>query len=1185
MSSGGGFPNSNMDSAVFPNNASSRTLTLGQDITVGTISFANIGYVINSDGNSLNFTTAVSGNPTISGGQVVIHTPVNFDDLVINGTMVFDGGFAGTLLSLESTIMLLGGANSITTLQMADDSTCRLINGGTLSASTTVSGGGTLDISALSEPATQPILDLVNSDLSSAVIMGQKTLVLTDTVSSYAGIISGSGGLTISSSMSSSGLSLTNVNTYFGLTQVNDCTFSLVAGGQIASTGPVDLNSSVSTFSISNADGNRTIGDLIGASGSLVDLGSNTLTAGSSHSTSFQGSITGDGGFTKAGSGSLTFSSTDQNSYLGQTTVRAGALAMGIVDSISSSTRLQVDPNGAFGLNNFDQEIQDLSGAGNITLGSATLTVVPVSSSTTFSGTITGTGGVKKNGATELVLSGTNDYLGTTLISEGALSIAAGGQLAPTGTVNVASNASTFSISTANGARTIGDLIGASGCLVDLGSNTLTAGSSHSTSFQGSIFGDGGFTKDGSGTLTFSTDRNAYLGETIVHAGTLQMGIINSISFSTRLQVDPNGTFDLNGFDQSVQDLSGAGNITLGSATLTVEPVSSSTTFSGSITGSGGLTKNSGTELILSGTNDYLGATLVAGGGLRVTGTLTSSSVTVGSNSVLTGTGTVQAPVEIQNNGILLPGNSIGTLTVDTATFDSGGSYLIQITPTTSSLLVATGTIGMTPNGILIDPGAILQVFPTNGEYSVGDSLKIAETLTGVISGASNFRIESASPGFNFSVYTDPTDHFLFLLLMDNVSVVLPTSALSGNRKVLAGYLNSIRSYSPLTPVFEKLSLLFDPASGKSSPQLNQALDLISPARNAFSMFAVENVAFSFNDILASRSQNWRLQRPYGNKNQASLTYLAQSNLPQSEPLAESEGQEPLHPVGNTKLICSQKKYSVWAAPFGEFAHQHSQKQTPAFDLKTGGILLSFDAFDFEHALVGCSAAYAYLHLDESGGFGKAWMNDYALSFYASYSNCGFYGDFALWGGYYQTHNRRDLFFLSSNSSADSEFHGWQIVPHLEFGYDFFFDWIALEPYVRIDWAVNFENGFEEHGASPLNMQQQGRTGSLLRSEIGLSCYQSLCFIDRGVFIARESLSYVNQTPFWNNGFVTAAILGAPGGVFTVETLTATQNLIAPGLELFYQSKRGPFVSLTYEGEFSGLFWNQTAIIKGGLEF
>jgi autotransporter-associated beta strand protein len=68
-------------------------------------------------------------------------------------------------------------------------------------------------------------------------------------------------------------------------------------------------------------------------------------------------------------------------------------------------------------LNNFNQSISSLAGAGSVTLGTATLTTGGNSSSTTFSGAISGTGGLTKIGAGTLTLSGVSSYTGATNIN------------------------------------------------------------------------------------------------------------------------------------------------------------------------------------------------------------------------------------------------------------------------------------------------------------------------------------------------------------------------------------------------------------------------------------------------------------------------------------------------------------------------------------------------------------------------------------------------------------------------------------------------------------------------------------------------------------------------------------------------------------------------------------------------
>ena len=102
-----------------------------------------------------------------------------------------------------------------------------------------------------------------------------------------------------------------------------------------------------------------------------------------------------------------------------------------------------------------------------------------------------------------------------------------------------------------------------------------------------------------------------------------QVGVSNVLPSTTPLLVAAGGTLDLNGVNQTVGDLSGAGVVTntnIGAA-LTVGGDNTSQTFSGTLQDGGGplaLTVVGGT-LTLSGTNNYSGGTTVDGGTLIAT--------------------------------------------------------------------------------------------------------------------------------------------------------------------------------------------------------------------------------------------------------------------------------------------------------------------------------------------------------------------------------------------------------------------------------------------------------------------------------------------------------------------------------------------------------------------------------------
>ncbi|WP_238263193.1 autotransporter-associated beta strand repeat-containing protein, partial [Methylobacterium mesophilicum] len=73
------------------------------------------------------------------------------------------------------------------------------------------------------------------------------------------------------------------------------------------------------------------------------------------------------------------------------------------------------------------ETVGSLAGQGRVALGSARLTAGGDNSSTTFAGTLDGTGGLTKAGAGTLTLAGTNTYTGGTTIAAGTLQVGDGG--------------------------------------------------------------------------------------------------------------------------------------------------------------------------------------------------------------------------------------------------------------------------------------------------------------------------------------------------------------------------------------------------------------------------------------------------------------------------------------------------------------------------------------------------------------------------------------------------------------------------------------------------------------------------------------------------------------------------------------------------------------------------------------
>ena len=237
--------------------------------------------------------------------------------------------------------------------------------------------------------------------------------------------------------------------------------------------------------------------------------------------------------------------------------------------------------------------------------------------------------------------------------------------------------------------------------------------------------------------------------------------------------------------------------------------------------------------------------------------------------------------------------------------------------------------------------------------------------------------------------------------------------------------------------------------------------------------------------------------------------------------------------------------------------------------------MIGLDYAGSERGLLGVGAGYAHTTTQLELEAGKINANSYFAFVYGTMSLSHFFLDVSLLASINRFHNKRHITFPGFTSNAWSKHNGWIVDPHLDLGYDFTFSWGGIEPFVGCDWAFDFENKYTETGAYPLNMTIQQHDSSMLRSEGGIMLYETRQF-DDVVFVFKQSLSYVNQT-FFGSGKVNAVIVGAPNGVLSVSSFTSSQNLIAPGLEIFAKKHNRASLSLAYQGEY-GSGYSQSGV-------
>ena len=1161
--------------------------------------------------------TNYSGSIEGTGGMLVKN---GAGTLTLSGTNTYTGSTTvndGGTLSLASGATLTSNVtlNDLSTLQFNNTDSLPFSNGiagtggmlvkngaGTLTlsgtnsytGSTTVNDGGTLSLAS----GTSLTSDVTLNDLSTLQFNNAASLP-------FSNGIAGTGGKLVKNGAGT--LTLSGTNTYTGSTTVNDGgTLSLASGATLTSN--VTLNDS-STLQFNNAGSLSFSYGIAGTGGKLISNGTGTLTLSGNHfsytgtttvnnggtlslasdatltsnvtlnnsstlqfdntdSLPFSNDIAGNGNLVKNRVGTLTLSGT--NTYTGSTTVNRGTLSLASGTSLTSDVTL------------YNSSTLQFNNAG------------PLS----FSYGIAGTDGkLVKNGVGKLTLSGNVfTYAGSTTVNGGTLDFFSGASIDSNTIVN---DTGTLLI-TANGSIGSGKTV----TLNSGGKISFNTSQVSPITFSNAISGVGNLETTGPETLELSGNNFTYTGSTTVNNGgtlslisgatltsdvtlndssTLQFNNAGSLSFSNAIigsggnlikrgagKLTLSGT---NTYDGSTTVYDG-GTLSLASGTTLASDVTLNNlsilqfnnddplTFSKTIEGTGGkLYKYGSGTLTFTTAQTYTGKTYIYNGALALaSGSSLDSNVNVGSASggTLKGVGTINNNVVVLANGTVHPGNSIGTLTI-TGDYTTSGVTEIEIDPNgTCSKLVVNGSVAL---------GGELLIDVPSGFYSAGTSYEIISAQTGL---TGNF--DFVTSHLNGSVYKQDTSspYQVFYIINSDHHPGIDTTGLRGNRLIVANYLNANSEL-----VGETLSLLHE----LSGQPLQDALDTISPARDAITTTISQNTNFTLSNILDSRNNDDRVMRMISKERDTA--FLANNSDIEIDELTACSRAQVMDRLPKRRPLPRPKNHSLWATGFGDFTHQEEQHQVPEFNSTSGGLLIGGD-FTFGRTTLGAALAYTHASIHEKQHFGHAAINSGLLSIYSTVELNRFFIEGALWGGMQHTENERNIFFPGFDATARSSYNSFQGDAHLSSGCYYSFLPGILEPFISVDWACNRDSAYNEQSASPFNMNRSEHFSSALRSEAGLNGYFTR---DRswGTFFLRGKASYVNLIPF-QVGHVTAFLTGAPSS-FTVTSFTKTQNLIAAAVEFFCQHRSGWFGSLQYDGQYGSSYSNNQATMRVGKMF
>lgn len=691
------------------------------------------------------------------------------------------------------------------------------------------------------------------------------------------------------------------------------------------------------------------------------------------------------------------------------------------------------------------------------------------------------------------------------------------------------------------------------------GSITSTRGSAVEATLGGTLSNRGTIASTNSNGILV---RNTASAE-VVNSGTIT-GAVNAINFTAT----GGGS---TGAAHTVRLLTGSvlnGNVLGGTGT-------DSLILNG--TGTESIAKFSGFEIMsmqggswtATGTGAFASGTTVGSGTLRVSGQLTSSSVTVNGGTLavdgiviassgitvnaggtLGGIGTV-SQTTINAGGSLAPGNSIGTITVNGRLALAGSSnYVVEVAPGAADRTNVTGAPGTATLA------GTLRAVGTGGAYTVGTRYTVLNAAGG-ISGTFGTLDVSGNFGATKPVIEYDTNDVYLMLVANAISPLLAGG--TPNQRAVAGAVDAALAAGIQAAPFGALF-------GLSAAQLPAGLDALSGEVHVSTAGALADESQHVRSAILGRL---RQTGHSGDAGMASLSFggpLAFANAESGAPAAALAFAPSVATKAHLRAPEASRDVVFWAQSFGAWGRFGSDGNAATLRRELAGFISGVDTRIGSNGRVGVAAGYssARQSLDDRGA---ANVESAHIAGYGGYS----VGAFNLRGGaayaFHAIDTDRAIAMPGFLDRATASYGGHTGQVFGEIGYGLAFGALAAEPFAGVAWVrVETDPAAERGGAAALNL-----AGTSF--EAG---YSSLGLRAAGLVPAGEFVLMPRGALAWQHAFTATtptgvlAFQGAPAAPFTIAGVPIARDALLAEAGLDLALNRTATIGVSYTGQIAG---------------
>ena len=564
---------------------------------------------------------------------------------------------------------------------------------------------------------------------------------------------------------------------------------------------------------------------------------------------------------------------------------------------------------------------------------------------------------------------------------------------------------------------------------------------------------------------------------------------------------------------------------------------------------------------------------------------------TVANGCVFGRTGTTSnefAPLVIQSGGTLT--TDPGVLTINGAVrFLTGlnGNSTVSSTITATSI----GTVVLNQSTDFSQATLSLQ----EGTLSTSPTIYVPLTINnGLITQPFNQVLINGTPSPG-SIYYSPQSAPNSVLLASNISEGISSA------NIVFG-----------TQSFDS-TILSDPCAGivvialLSPSELQSVLNSFFTHQSTLSIQALSSITANLNYQISQRRFSTVVS---GGSSVSSAWKNPRALFASNEETTKEQNSAPFF-----TLLGNEPNFSFSTTLIGQFQYQDpittSNASFSAYETRSGGVSIAFDYLGLGNALVGVAATYVYTHLGQAHDLGTQDTQSYYGTVYAGWVFDNLTFDILVTADYNRTHGVRNFPAIPGASitipeveltfqtpglpggTADSVYNSYQLAPHFDLNYEVSFNpSISLLPFLSSDFIIIWESPFSETGgenlipsacgaSSSLNLAYASYTSYFLQNEVGLNLFEQVDLLEKGRFIFRQKISYVNRytLPFtFREKFVGEA-------EFTATSIRLPmQSMFGSAVEMIY--RLGTFsVNLSYESMIGSGFMLNAAFLRIDKDF